>query len=59
VTPGVGTAGLDTDGAGAGAVTLQTPAPAGTTGAWVFLDRPGEYSQTPVEFYTSDFIADV
>lgn len=57
--PGVTVAALNTDGAGAGMVTLQAPQLAGTTGAWVFLDRPGEYSQTPTEFYTSDFIATV
>jgi hypothetical protein len=57
--PGVAEAALDTDATGAAAVSVHAPALSGTTGAWVIIDRPAELSQTPAEFYTSDFIADV
>ena len=36
--------------------TLQDTIQSGTTGAWVFIQRPNPYSQGPAEFYTSDFI---
>ncbi|BBZ25943.1 hypothetical protein MMAD_02380 [Mycolicibacterium madagascariense] len=57
--PGVATAALNTDGVGAAAVTVQAPALPGTTGAWVSIDLPSEYSQTPLEHYTSDYIAPI
>jgi hypothetical protein len=57
--PGVAEAALDTDAVGAATVSVQATALPGTTGAWVIVDRPAEFSQTPAEFYTSDFIADV
>jgi hypothetical protein len=57
--PGVTAASLDTDGVGAATVDLQAPAVPGTTGAWVSIDLPAEYSQIPVEHYTSDFIATI
>jgi hypothetical protein len=57
--PGVAVGGLDTDGAGQATTTLQDSIPSGTTGAWVFIQRPNPYSQGPAEFYTSDFIASV
>jgi hypothetical protein len=56
--PGVAEAALDTDAVGAATVSVQAPTLPGTTGAWVIVDRPAEFSQTPAEFYTSDFIAD-
>jgi hypothetical protein len=28
----------------------------GTTGVWVFIQRPSQFSQNPAEFYTSDFV---
>jgi hypothetical protein len=55
--PGVAVGGLDTDGAGQASTTLQGAIQSGATGAWVFIQRPSPYSQTPDEFYTSDFIA--
>jgi hypothetical protein len=54
---GVAAIGLDTDGLGNGAATVQDGIRPGATGAWVFIDRANEYSQTPAEHYTSDFIA--
>ncbi len=57
--PGVAVGGLDTDAAGQATTTVQDSIRSGTTGVWVFVSRPGQYSQTPAEFYTSDFIAPV
>jgi hypothetical protein len=57
--PGVTVGGLDTDGVGQGATTVQDSVRSGTTGVWVFVRRPSPYSQTPLEFYTSDFVAPV
>ena len=54
--PGVIAGVLMTDPAGAGSVTLHGPVAAGATGAWMFISRPGEFAQTPDEFYTSDFV---
>ena len=55
--PGVLSGGLPTDGAGAGSVTIDGPVAPGATGAWVLVDLPSGSSQTPSEFYTSEFIA--
>ncbi len=54
--PGVAAAVLQTDDGGAGGVTVSDPISPGATGAWMFISRPGELSQTPAEFYTSDFV---
>ena len=54
--PGVIAGVLLTDPAGAGSLTLQGPVASGATGAWMFISRPGEFAQTPDEFYTSDFV---
>jgi hypothetical protein len=54
--PGVIAGVLFTDPTGAGSLTLRGPVASGTTGAWMFISRPGEFSQTPDEFYTSDFV---
>jgi hypothetical protein len=54
--PGVTGGVLFTDGGGAGGVSLHAPIVSGATGAWIFVSRPGEFSQTPAEFYTSDFV---
>jgi hypothetical protein len=54
--PGVIAGVMMTDGAGAGSITLRGPVASGATGAWMFVSRPGEFSQTPAEFYTSDFV---
>ncbi|BBX70046.1 hypothetical protein [Mycolicibacterium psychrotolerans] len=55
--PGVASAVLFTDGAGAGAVTVRGPIMPGATGAWLSLTRPAANSQQPEEFYSTDFIA--
>jgi len=55
--PGVAAGALNTDAAGAASVTVQGPIAQGATHAWVFISRPGEFSQTPAEFYTTDFTA--
>ena len=57
--PGVAVSGLDTDGVGQGAATVQDSIRSGTTGVWLFVRRASPYSQTPAEFYTSDFVAPV
>jgi hypothetical protein len=54
--PGTAVGALDTDAAGVAAVTLQDDIEPGATGAWVFISRPDAHSQTPAEFYTSDFV---
>jgi hypothetical protein len=56
---GVTAGGIDTDGSGAGALTLQGTIAANTTGAWVFVDRPSPHSQTPIDFFTSEIIAPI
>lgn len=55
--PGVLATTMDTDATGAATLTLKAPMLPGTTGAWVFIDLGSEFSQTPEEFYTSDFMA--
>lgn len=57
--PGTAVAALNTDGAGAGTVTVQSGIRPGTTGVWLTIERPNEHSQAPIEFYSSDFIAPV
>lgn len=57
--PGVIAGFLQTDGAGMGGVTLQGPIADGATGAWVIIERPAAHSQTPAEFYTTSFVADI
>ncbi len=54
--PGTAYVSLNTDGAGAGRVTVQDAIDQGTTGLWVVLRRPSEHSQSPAEFYTSDYL---
>ncbi len=54
--PGVIAGVLLTDPAGAGSVSVRGPVASGATGAWMYITRPGEFSQTPAEFYTSDFV---
>ncbi|OBF33733.1 hypothetical protein A5724_18780 [Mycobacterium sp. ACS1612] len=55
--PGVISGVLTADGLGSGSVTIRGPVASDTTGAWMYLSRPGYLSQTPDEFYTSDFVA--
>lgn len=57
--PGVITGGLQVDDAGRGSVTVQGPIASGKTGAWVIVDLPADNSQTPAEFYTSEYIASI
>jgi hypothetical protein len=58
-TPGTTWTGLDINDAGVGGASLQAPLQQGTTGAWVFIQRPNPHSQDPAEFYTSEFVAPV
>ncbi len=53
--PGVIAGGLQTDAAGVGSTTFRGPVQSGATGAWVMVERPSGSSQTPAEFYSSDF----
>jgi hypothetical protein len=55
--PGVISGVMTADDMGNGSVTLRGPIAPGATGAWMYLSRPGYLSQTPAEFYTTDFIA--
>jgi hypothetical protein len=57
--PGVISGVLSTDDLGNGSVTLSGPIAPGATGAWMYVSRPGYLSQTPDEFYTSDFVASI
>ena len=57
--PGTTFSGLDTDGAGSGVVTVSDTIRPGTTGVWVLIERPNPHSQSPAEFYTSEFVAPV
>jgi hypothetical protein len=57
--PGVAVAGLDSDGVGVGTTTVRDSIRSGTTGVWVFIRRASAISQSPAEFYTSDFPASV
>jgi hypothetical protein len=57
--PGVAVAGLDSDGVGVGNTTVRDGLRSGTTGVWVFIRRASAISQSPAEFYTSDFPASV
>ena len=50
---------LGTNEFGDGSVTLQAPIASGTTGMWLAVDLPSRYSQTPREFYSSNYIASV
>ena len=42
--PGVAVGGLDSDGAGQATTTLQDSIRPGTTGVWVFIQRPSQFS---------------
>lgn len=57
--PGVLTGSVQTDAIGGGTTTIAGPVASGATGAWVIVERPSQYSQTPAEFYSTEFIASV
>jgi hypothetical protein len=57
--PGVAVGSLDSDAVGQATTTVQDSIRPGSTGVWVFIQRPSPYSQTPAELYTSDFVAPV
>lgn len=57
--PGVDVSALVTDAAGAARTTVRGNIEPGATGVWIFISRPSPFRQTPAEFYTTDFIADV
>jgi hypothetical protein len=56
--PGVIGGVLMTDPTGAGSITVRGPIASGATGAWMYVSRPGEFRQTPDEFYTTDFVVE-
>jgi hypothetical protein len=56
-SPGAVSGLIQTDELGAGHIALRDRILGDATGAWVMIQCPDEYSQTPVEFYTSDFVA--
>jgi hypothetical protein len=53
--PGVAVGALNTDGAGLADTTVRDTLRSGTTGVWVFIRQASPRSQSPAEFYTSDF----
>jgi hypothetical protein len=55
--PGAGVAvgALNTDGVGVANTTVRDSLRSGTTGVWVFIRQASPRSQSPAEFYTSDF----
>jgi hypothetical protein len=53
--PGVAVGALNTDGGGVANTTVRDTLRSGTTGVWVFIRQPSPRSQSPAEFYTSDF----
>ena len=57
--PGVISGVLTANDVGTGSVTLRGPIAPGATGAWMYVSRPGYLSQTPDEFYTSDFVVPI
>jgi hypothetical protein len=57
--PGVITGSLQTDAGGTGSTSLQGPIESNATGAWVMVQRPSAFSQTPAEFYSSTFVASI
>jgi hypothetical protein len=57
--PGVAIGSLNTDGAGIANTTVTDGLRSGTTSVWVFIRQANPYSQSPQEFYTSDFKANV
>lgn len=56
---GVAAGGMDTDASGSATLTLHEGISPNATGAWVFIDRPADHSQTPAEYYTSEIIAPI
>ncbi len=57
--PGVLSGALQTNDVGAGNILVQGPRQSGANGVWVFVERAGEYSQTPAEYYTTTFVASI
>jgi hypothetical protein len=57
--PGTAFTGLDTDATGSGNATVQDTIRSGTTGVWVIVEQRNPNSQSPAEFYTSEFVAPV
>lgn len=57
--PSIATGALRTDGFGNGSSTVQLSVAPGTSGVWVAVDLPQAHSQSPAEFYSSDFVASV
>jgi hypothetical protein len=53
--PGVAVGALNTDGVGVASTTVRDTLRSGTTGVWVFIRQASPRSQSPAEFYTSDF----
>ncbi len=57
--PGVAVGALNTDGVGLANTTVRDSLRSGTTGVWLFIRQPSPNSQSPAEFYTSDFAVPV
>jgi hypothetical protein len=57
--PGTTFGSLDTHAAGQATTALHDGIRPGTTGVWVIVQQPSEHSETPANYYTSDFVAPV
>jgi hypothetical protein len=57
--PGTTYTGLDTDPSGTANVTITAPKQQGTTGVFILVKTPQPHSQTPGEFYTTEYLAPV
>lgn len=57
--PSIVTGALQTDDSGTGTATIRMAVAPGVTGMWLAVDLPSVHSQTPQEFYSSNYIASV
>lgn len=57
--PSITTGALVTDDNGTGGATLQSRVTSGADGVWLAVDLPAPHSQTPEEFYSSNYVAAV
>jgi hypothetical protein len=55
--PSITTGAMVTDDNGTGSAMLQSQVASGVTGVWLAVDLPALHSQTPEEFYSSNYVA--
>jgi hypothetical protein len=56
---GTASSGLDLDQSGQAMVTLQDHIRPGATGVWISISQPNPHSQSPAEYYTTQFVVPV